>query len=269
MARAGRRHSSHRSWRARRDSNSRPLGPQPNALSTELRAHAVRHGSARTRRSVPRPCGRPPHPARGVSRGSLAGSVGRGVLSPVEEHLSLRAVLGRSTIVLLRVEGVVADPMCSISTSNGAPIDSISSPGTARRRIEEVDLVCLGLAGPHERLGAPSHRRSNVAMPNRCHDSGSARPATGPDVAAGRRPLFRDLEGQGDRRGQRRRVPATRSGRPHAASHPMRCEGQGFNLRTAAAMPADSDEWTPSLRGMGPGRARYGSGGEAPPGASG
>ncbi len=47
-------------WRARRDSNSRPLGPQPNALSTELRAHAVRHGSARTRRSVPRPCRRPP-----------------------------------------------------------------------------------------------------------------------------------------------------------------------------------------------------------------
>jgi hypothetical protein len=32
-------------WRARRDSNSRPLGPQPNALSTELRAHAM---SART-----------------------------------------------------------------------------------------------------------------------------------------------------------------------------------------------------------------------------
>src|SRR6266576_3341140 len=29
-------------WRARRDSNPRPLGPQPNALSTELRAHAVR-----------------------------------------------------------------------------------------------------------------------------------------------------------------------------------------------------------------------------------
>ena len=28
-------------WRARRDSNSRPLGPQPNALSTELRAHAM------------------------------------------------------------------------------------------------------------------------------------------------------------------------------------------------------------------------------------
>src|SRR5262245_13483561 len=28
-------------WRARRDSNSRPLGPQPNALSTELRAHAT------------------------------------------------------------------------------------------------------------------------------------------------------------------------------------------------------------------------------------
>ena len=28
-------------WRARRDSNPRPLGPQPNALSTELRAHAV------------------------------------------------------------------------------------------------------------------------------------------------------------------------------------------------------------------------------------
>ena len=27
-----------RRWRARRDSNSRPLGPQPNALSTELRA---------------------------------------------------------------------------------------------------------------------------------------------------------------------------------------------------------------------------------------
>src|SRR4249919_3765555 len=26
-------------WRARRDSNPRPLGPQPNALSTELRAH--------------------------------------------------------------------------------------------------------------------------------------------------------------------------------------------------------------------------------------
>jgi hypothetical protein len=32
-------------WRARRDSNPRPLGPQPNALSTELRAHdAVRAG---------------------------------------------------------------------------------------------------------------------------------------------------------------------------------------------------------------------------------
>src|SRR4029079_9390 len=29
-----------RGWRARRDSNSRPLGPQPNALSTELRARA-------------------------------------------------------------------------------------------------------------------------------------------------------------------------------------------------------------------------------------
>src|SRR5436190_10051646 len=27
-----------RQWRARRDSNPRPLGPQPNALSTELRA---------------------------------------------------------------------------------------------------------------------------------------------------------------------------------------------------------------------------------------
>ena len=27
-------------WRARRDSNSRPSGPQPDALSTELRAHA-------------------------------------------------------------------------------------------------------------------------------------------------------------------------------------------------------------------------------------
>ena len=30
---------SRRSWRARRDSNPRPLGPQPNALSAELRAH--------------------------------------------------------------------------------------------------------------------------------------------------------------------------------------------------------------------------------------
>ena len=29
-------------WRARRDSNSRPSGPQPDALSTELRAHAMR-----------------------------------------------------------------------------------------------------------------------------------------------------------------------------------------------------------------------------------
>ena len=28
-------------WRARRDSNSRPLGPQPNALSTELRARGA------------------------------------------------------------------------------------------------------------------------------------------------------------------------------------------------------------------------------------
>src|SRR6266496_2615812 len=28
-------------WRARRDSNSRPSGPQPDALSTELRAHAA------------------------------------------------------------------------------------------------------------------------------------------------------------------------------------------------------------------------------------
>ena len=31
-------------WRARRDSNPRPLGPQPNALSTELRAHDWRRG---------------------------------------------------------------------------------------------------------------------------------------------------------------------------------------------------------------------------------
>ena len=32
-------------WRARQDSNLRPLGPEPNALSTELRAragHAIR-----------------------------------------------------------------------------------------------------------------------------------------------------------------------------------------------------------------------------------
>ncbi len=28
-------------WCARRDSNPRPLGPQPNALSTELRAHVL------------------------------------------------------------------------------------------------------------------------------------------------------------------------------------------------------------------------------------
>ena len=28
-------------WRAREDSNLRPLGPQPNALSTELRAHTM------------------------------------------------------------------------------------------------------------------------------------------------------------------------------------------------------------------------------------
>ena len=33
-------------WRARRDSNPRPLGPQPNALSTELRAHAMPGGLA-------------------------------------------------------------------------------------------------------------------------------------------------------------------------------------------------------------------------------
>ena len=33
-----------REWRARRDSNSRPLGPQPNALSTELRAPCCRSG---------------------------------------------------------------------------------------------------------------------------------------------------------------------------------------------------------------------------------
>src|SRR5262245_19754603 len=44
-------------WRARRDSNSRPLGPQPNALSTELRAHAWRRG----RESNPR--SRLPHSA--------------------------------------------------------------------------------------------------------------------------------------------------------------------------------------------------------------
>ena len=33
-----------RGWRARRDSNPRPSGPQPDALSTELRAHAVTGG---------------------------------------------------------------------------------------------------------------------------------------------------------------------------------------------------------------------------------
>ncbi len=31
-------------WRARRDSNPRPSGPQPDALSTELRAHATLRG---------------------------------------------------------------------------------------------------------------------------------------------------------------------------------------------------------------------------------
>jgi hypothetical protein len=35
-------------WRARRDSNSRPSGPQPDALSTELRAHAGGEGGIRT-----------------------------------------------------------------------------------------------------------------------------------------------------------------------------------------------------------------------------
>ena len=41
-------------WRARRDSNSRPLGPQPNALSTELRAHDRRESWRRGRDSNPR-----------------------------------------------------------------------------------------------------------------------------------------------------------------------------------------------------------------------
>ena len=40
-------------WRARRDSNPRPSGPQPDALSTELRAHACRrHRPERTRRKL-------------------------------------------------------------------------------------------------------------------------------------------------------------------------------------------------------------------------
>ena len=34
-------------WRARRDSNPRPLGPQPNALSAELRAHTMPTGTGR------------------------------------------------------------------------------------------------------------------------------------------------------------------------------------------------------------------------------
>ena len=47
--------SRHVSWRARRDSNPRPLGPQPNALSTELRAHAMpSEGWRRGRDSNPR-----------------------------------------------------------------------------------------------------------------------------------------------------------------------------------------------------------------------
>ena len=41
-------------WRARRDSNSRPLGPQPNALSTELRAHDADGVWRRGRDSNPR-----------------------------------------------------------------------------------------------------------------------------------------------------------------------------------------------------------------------
>ena len=42
-------------WRARRDSNPRPLGPQPNALSTELRAHmTLRRDWRRGRDSNPR-----------------------------------------------------------------------------------------------------------------------------------------------------------------------------------------------------------------------
>ena len=32
-------------WYAREDSNLRPLGPQPNALSSELRAHTTEHGA--------------------------------------------------------------------------------------------------------------------------------------------------------------------------------------------------------------------------------
>src|SRR5690349_11436365 len=42
------------SWRARRDSNPRPSGPQPDALSTELRAHPMS-------RHRPRSAGPPLH----------------------------------------------------------------------------------------------------------------------------------------------------------------------------------------------------------------
>ena len=161
------------SWRARRDSNPRPLGPQPNALSTELRAHAMLRMAG----------------GEGGIRTLGAGYPTNGLANRRTRPLCDLSV-ARRPAMLPRVSGppghadrarLTGRP----SLEEGRPMTEPTSPPTLRGDTEEeIQAYSVG--------GAQAPRRADHARRLRPRVAGPVRPRGGPDPVDPRRSRRRD-----------------------------------------------------------------------------